>query len=312
MLGVSAPAGLADRMTEAAPERRRPKGAPSPPSVRTVAAIGVREDHEYLESCLLHLLSQGVDYALIDNGMSAASKALLRRPVYAAGLVGVWTQPFNGVFELERQLDLKEEIFAGVEADWLVHLDIDEMMQSPVEGERLAEAFARVDAAGYTVIDFDEFIFLPIDAPYRPGAAEQPMLSYYYFNPSQGPRLMRARKKSAGLSTTPPQREFHAGGHRLFGDALRVSPEAFIQRHYLVRDAAHGRRKYTDRAYSPAELERGWHANRVGYAPNAFTLPAPHLLKRLPHAASRAFDRSDARTTHFWQWAERPDRRTHS
>jgi hypothetical protein len=276
-------------------------GAP-PPCVRAVAAIGVREDHEYLESCLLHLLSQGVDYALIDNGMSAASRELLRRPKFAERLIGVWTLPFNGAFELERQLELKEEIFAGVDADWLVHLDADEIMQSPVEGERLAEAFARVDAEGDTVIDFDEFIFLPVDGPYRPGAAQQPMRRYYYFKPSQGPRLMRARKKSAGLSTTPRQAEFHAGGHRLFGDALRIAPEAFILRHYLVRDAEHGRRKYTGRVFSSAELERGWHANRVGYAPEAFALPAAAALKRLAHPASLAFDRSDPKATHFWQW----------
>ncbi len=291
-------------MNEAAPERRRPKGAPPPPSVRVAAAIGVREDHEYLESCLLHLLSQGVDYALIDNGMSADSRSLLRLPKYAAGLIGVWTLPYSGAFELERQLDLKEEIFAGVDADWLVHLDVDEMMESPVEGEGLAEAFARVGAEGYTVIDFDEFIFLPVDKSYRPGAARQPMRSYYYFKPSQGARMMRARKRSAGLSTVPPLAQLHAGGHRLFGEGLRVSPQSFIQRHYLVRDAEHGRRKYTDRVFSPAELERGWHANRVGYGPEAFALPAPHALKRLPHPASRAFDRSDPKATHFWQWGE--------
>ncbi len=268
--------------------------APSPPSV--VAVICLRDDDAYLESCLKHLIAHGVDYAILDNGMAPEARRLLDRPAYRRRLRDLQTLPFTGAFELERQIEAKERMFEGLQADWLIHLDVDEAMHAYVEGERLVDSLGRVQAAGFNVVNFDEHVFLPLDGDYRPGAWPQPLTGYYLFDPG-GARLMRARRKDAGLAMAPD-----GAGHLIGGQALRLAPERFVLRHYIFRDQDHARRKYKDRIYAEAELDRGWHGNRVGFDETAFTLPPRSALKHLPDPASHALDRSDPRRTHYWAW----------
>ena len=269
----------------------RPPASPS-----AVAVICLRDDDAYLESCLKHLIAHGVDYAILDNGMGPEARRLLDRSPYRQRLREVRSLPFTGAFELERQIEAKERMFETLEADWLIHLDVDEAMHAYVEGERLIESLARVAAAGFNVVNFDEHVFLPLDRDYQPGAWPQPLTAYYLFDPG-GARLMRARRKEAGLSMARD-----AAGHRIAGEALRLAPESFVLRHYIFRDQDHARRKYTGRIYAEAELERGWHGNRVGFDESAFTLPPRSALKHLPDPASHALDRSDPRRTHYWLW----------
>ena len=272
--------------------------------LRAGAAICLREDGAYLESCLLHLISNGIDYAILDNGMDAQARALLARAPFKDALLAVEPLPFHGSFELKRQIDAKEALFERLDVDWLIHLDVDEMMHAYAPGERLVESLSRLDAAGFNAVDFDEFVFLPVERDFDPGSAVQPICTYYLFQPTAGPRLMRARKKSAGLTMAPAASGAETNGHRLFGEGLKLAPERFALRHYIVRDQEHARRKYADRVFAEAELAWGWHSNRTGYASEAFTFPQAAALRRLPDPASRAFDLSDPKTVHYWQWDE--------
>lgn len=276
---------------------------PGPPAVRAGAVVCVREDGAYLESCLRHLISHGIDYAILDNGMDADALNLLGRPPFRNSLLALEKLAFHGSFELRRQIEAKEELFRRLDVDWLIHLDVDEVMHAYVEHERLIDSISRLDAAGFNAIAFDEFVFLPIEQPYEPGSALQPICTYYFYRPSEGPRLMRARKKSAGLTMAPAMPDPRAAGHRLFGEGLRLAPERFALRHYLVLDQAHAHRKYVERVFAQVELAAGWHRNRIGYPSRAFTFPPATALRRLSHPASRAFDPSDPKSFHYWQWS---------
>ena len=275
---------------------------PTSSSIRAVAVICIRSGGGYVESCLKHLIQHGVGYAVIDNGMDAAARALLDSPAYRRNLVELHTLPFHGAFELERQIEAKERMFEALDADWLIHLDVDEAMHAYAEGERLIDSIARIDAAGFNVINFDEYVFLPVDTDYTPGAVPQPLTRYYLFDPGEGPRLMRARRKSAGLSMLPEVAESAAAGHLVFGSEVRLAPESFVLRHYIVRNQVHARRKYTKRVFSQAELGRGWHGNRTGRPEGAFDFPPAEALKRLSHPEARVFDRSDPKRQHYWDW----------
>ncbi len=263
--------------------------------LRAVAAICLRDDDAYLESCLKHLIAHGVDYAILDNGMGPEGLAMLDRPPYREGLCELQSLPFTGAFELERQIEAKQRLFETLDADWLIHLDVDEAMHAYAEGERLIDSLARVDAAGFNVVNFDEYVFLPADRAFEPGAWPQPLTAYYLFDPG-GARLMRAWRKAAGLGLAPG-----GAGHFLSGGQVRPAPEHFVLRHYMFRDQAHARQKYTRRVFAEAELAQGWHGNRVGYGEPAFDFPPLAALKRLPHPSSRAFDRSDPWRRHYWE-----------
>ena len=266
------------------------------------AIICIREDDDYVANCLSHLIDNDVHYAIIDNGLSDASRELLATSRFRSRLVDLTELPFTGEFELNRQIETKEEIISRLGADWVIHLDVDEIMESHVDGETLAEAIARVDAQGWTVVNFEEYVFLPVDEPYRPGPDRQPLRCYYYFRPWSGPRLMRARKKDAGLTMVSPAGVPFGAGHALFGGEARVAPESFALRHYIVRNQEHALAKYPGRRFASSELDRGWHHSRVGHPAGAYGLPDARALRQLPHADARTFDRSDPKSTHYWQW----------
>ena len=55
------------------------------------------------------------------------------------------------------------EVVEALNSDWVVHVDADVIMHSYREGEGLREGLSRLDAEGWNVVNFDEFVFLPIE-----------------------------------------------------------------------------------------------------------------------------------------------------
>ena len=55
------------------------------------------------------------------------------------------------------------------------------MMHSYRPGESLLDAFRRLDADGWNAVNFDEFVFLPIERDYPTQADGFPNLALYYF-----------------------------------------------------------------------------------------------------------------------------------
>ena len=220
------------------------------------AVLAIRNDEAYLANCLRHLVRNQISFVIIDNGSSDGSTEIFRRREFAANLIDVRPLPFLGVFSLSDQLQKKMAIINSLDADWVVHIDADEVMHSYRVGETLNQAFCRLDAEGWNAINFDEFVFLPIEHDYVPDApGDQPISHYYFFQPF-APRLMRAWKKASGLSLVT-----HAG-HMLTGSDIKLAPENLALRHYIVRNQEHAFAKYTTRLFPADELARGWHNNR--------------------------------------------------
>jgi glycosyltransferase involved in cell wall biosynthesis len=263
--------------------------------MKVTAILAVRNDESYLANCLRNLVQNNVDFIVIDHGSTDDSKEILRRREFARNLVDRHELQFDGVFSLSRQLEKKMEIVESLDTDWVVHLDADEVMHSNAAGERLNEALARLGASGWNIVNFDEFVFLPVDGNYVPDwPGHQPILHYYYFNPS-APRLMRAWKKASGFSP------LEHGGHRLTGTDLRIAPEFLVLRHYIVLSQEHAYRKYAARSYSERELARGWHRLRVNQPIGGFRFPPSDTLRKLSAPDDYHLDRSDPWKAHFWQ-----------
>ena len=262
-----------------------------------LAILCVRDEVSRIANCLTHLIENGVRYAVIDHASTDGTLELLREPRFRSNLEALVTMPWDGHFHLGRQMETKQEIVDRVSADWFVHLDADEIMQSCVDGETVGEAIARIDRNGHNTIDFNEFLFLPIDKAYKSDVgAWQEMADYYFFEP-KSPRLLRAIKAGSGLSFRG------STGHRPYGATLNYPEERLILRHYAFVDQAHAYEKYVDRVFSADELARGLHSNRVGYDREAYRFPSRSTLKTLAYPASRDFDRSDPKKSHYWQWA---------
>lgn len=263
--------------------------------MKITAVLAIRNEEAYLANCLRHLVRNGVNFAVIDHGSSDSSPEIYRRAEFATNLVAVDELPFAGVFSLSEQLRRKMELVEHLDTDWVIHLDADEVVHSYRAGETLDEALSRLDAQGFNAVDFDEFVFLPIEQDYVPDApAHQPMLQYYFFQPF-APRLMRAWKKANAFSLME-----HAG-HLLCGPDLRLAPEHLALRHYMMRSQEHAFAKYATRVFAADELARGWHQARVNQQVESFSFPPDAVLRRLPCAENRNLDRSDPWKVHYWK-----------
>jgi len=267
--------------------------------LRILAFIAVRDESDYLPCTLAHLAAEGIGVVILDHGSGAAARAQLEG-LREAGLVhSIVDLPYLGHFDLTAQLEAKERLIAACDADWVMHLDADEMPHSPCEGETLAEAIARVDAAGFNAINFREFVFLPIEetSARTTSARFFPFHHYYLFEPRPRWRML-AWRRDAALSNIA------TGGHRLTGEGLRLCDQDMVLRHYLFLSQQHAVEKYAQRRFCDAELARGWHHNRIGLTPARMRFPPAARLHRLERLDQHALDDARPERLHYWEWPE--------
>src|SRR5215471_12788358 len=152
--------------------------------MRVVALLTVRNEELYLARCLEHLIANGVDVCVIDNGSTDSTRWIAEQHL-GRGVIRLETIPYEGAFALYPILKNEERLADDIEADWFIHHDADEIRESPFRGMTLAKAVEAVDAEGYNAINFDEFVFVPRSEREHFEGRDyvREMLWYYYFCP---------------------------------------------------------------------------------------------------------------------------------
>ena len=261
--------------------------------LRCAAILCVRDEQIHLPRVLRQFIEAGIDVAIIDHGSSDESVSICERYL-GRGVVSIDHLPWTGVYDQTVQLGAKADLAARLDHDWVLHADADEWMHTQRAGESLLRGIERADAQGFTGINFEEFVFLP-----EPGGGRLDDLRhnnrYYYFAPCPI-RLMRAWRRDAGLDN------ISSGGHILAGEGLRLFPESFVMRHYIVASQEQAIEKYVGRRFAQTDLDRGWHGNRLGLTPDDLRLPDTGVLCRLEDWRSTRFDRSRPKALHYWHW----------
>lgn len=261
--------------------------------MRIVALLAVRDEEPYMERCLDYLFQQGIETCVIDNGSTDGTREIAERFI-GRGVIRIDDLPYPGFFDLVGQLRLKERLSAEIEADWFIHQDADEIREAPVGFMTLRHGIEAIDGAGYSAIDFDEFVFVPTspEEQFEERNYVKDMRYYYFFRPQPLHRVNAWKKVCTEINLVD------SGGHRVEFNGIRVYPEKFVLRHYIALSAAHAKRKYGQRIYSEKEIEQfGWHRARTEFSPDRFCLPSKHDLKYLP-VGSNLFDRSQPEVRH--------------
>jgi glycosyltransferase involved in cell wall biosynthesis len=260
--------------------------------MRVIAVLATYNEERFIAGCLEHLFRQGVEVYLIDNCSTDATVAIAER-YRGRGLIDIETFPRHGVYRWRGILERKEQIATVLDADWLMHVDADEIHLPPREERTLVQAFAEAERQGYNAVNFLEFTFIPTrETPDHEHARFQETMRFYYpFAPSF-PHLLRAWKRQSG-----PVELAWSGGHQVRFPGLRLSPVPFPMRHYLFLSVPHAIRKYVNRRYDPAALEAGWHGWRAQLRSDLIGLPASAELR--PYRGDDLLDPSDPRRRHY-------------
>jgi glycosyltransferase involved in cell wall biosynthesis len=259
--------------------------------MRVVAVLTVRNEERFVAGCLENLLRQGVKVHVCDNGSTDRTVEIVES-FRGRGVCELESIPHEGIFRWTQLLQHKEELFQSLDADWLMHVDADEIHLPPPSFPTLAEAIADADGRGYSAVEFSEFTFIPtLEAPNHDHAAFQTTLrSYYPFEP-RSPHCVRAFKKRPG-----PMEIAWSGGHRvrLSGLPPRLSPQPFRMKHYLFLSEDQAIRKYVHRRYDEREVRQArWHGWRASLRAEQIRLPATAELR---HA------RTDNELDHSGAW----------
>lgn len=236
--------------------------------MRVVALMTVRNEELYLERCIRHLQSQGVEACIIDNGSIDGTRAIAESYL-GRGVMRIEDLPFTGQFELARILRNEERLAGEIDADWFMHHDADEIREAPRGFATLVDGVVAADRQGYNAINFDEFVFVPTgeDEDYERSDYVAAMKHYYFFEPAPMRRL------NLWKNTGQPVDLVSKGGHVVRFANRRVFPQSFVMRHYIVLSKAHAIRKYGDRRFSATEVGKGWHSTRATFSELGLRFP---------------------------------------
>src|SRR5687767_3568741 len=124
--------------------------------MKIVAFMPCLDEADILPHVLRHMLQQGVNVHVLDGWSKDGSYEIAR------STAGVTAERFpadapSPVWACRPTLARIEELAARADADWCMLNDADEWRRSNWPGETLAEGIARIDAAGYNVIDHEVF-----------------------------------------------------------------------------------------------------------------------------------------------------------
>jgi glycosyltransferase involved in cell wall biosynthesis len=262
--------------------------------MKIIAIICVRNELVYLREVIPYLENERIDVILIDNESTDDTLDVISGAEYK-NIHHIETLPFRGHFDLSAQLDAKVAVVENADADWIIHQDADEILQSPTEWGGLRRHIEHADSQGFNVLNFNEIVMLPANPQVDDFIHNNS--TYYFFEP-RPLRLMRAWKKAAKLVSS------HTGGHVLDGDDVVVYPQRMLLKHFIVRTQQHAFEKYLGRVFSSTDLKKGWHGNRLNFNEKNLTIPTcgPHLHNlEDPKKAPAKLPRSAK--THFWEWS---------
>ena len=259
--------------------------------MRIVALMTVRNEENYLNRCIQHLISQGVDICLIDNGSTDKTREIASAYL-GKGVLRIEEIPFNGEFELEKILRNEERLAAEIDADWFMHHDADEIREAPKGYCNLVEGVIDADRQGYNAINFDEFVFVPTgeNEDYESIDYVSAMKHYYFFEPAPLRRVNLWKNAGQVIDLAS------SGGHRVQFADRKVFPHPFVLRHYILLSKAHAIRKFGSRRYSKQEIARGWHGARACVSELGVSFPDRKEMKSIDDG--KEWDKSTPRSTH--------------
>ncbi|TCO72046.1 glycosyltransferase family 2 protein [Rhodovulum euryhalinum] len=235
---------------------------------RLTAILACRNAAPTLGRLLEHLARQGAETIVMDHGSTDDTPAIARAHL-GAPVTRIVDHPFDGVFDLTRQLRLKREIIRGLGGEgWVLHADADEFLDSP-DGTPLREYLALWDESGVLAFDCAEYMFLPRNEgeAHDPARFETTMRHYLPFrerDPKQ--RLFRA--------DAPLGMWMRTGGHSISAAPSRIAPVALRLRHYFALSLDQVRAEYLSRVFAPGDIARRWHGSRMGAVRYQVVAPA--------------------------------------
>jgi hypothetical protein len=272
--------------------------------MKIVALLQTYNERRFIANCIEHLHAQGVSVYVIDNESTDDTVEIAER-YQGRGVVGIEQLPRDRAPDLPAQLRRKEELAATVDADWLMHVDADELHTSPTPRQSLADALSSADAMGFNAVNFLEFTFVPTaEEPDHDHPDYAHTMRWYYPFQIEFPHRLNAWKRQ-----DEPVDLVSSDGHRVGFNGLRMAPRNLYMRHFLFLGVEHAQEKYTANGdfYRTSPDMVSW---RLAFDIAQIKFPPERQLR--VYVPGQPLDRSEPRSWHLPILHRPPPRREDS
>ena len=252
-------------------DRSRPK------VMKNVGMIPVYNESDIIRQVVRHLISQGVQLVIIDNGSNDRSYEICSKFVGKGvlRLERLWTE------RREWRMMLRElyKLALDHSPEWVLVNAADEFLESPYRGLTLLGI--KIEASkGHNLIQFDNFEFSPTEKDCNSRARDvRKRIRYYSWNDDDQFRCWKVYPNMSIDEFGSHQQSFP---HRSRSESF---PNKFVLRHYKIRSYEHGLRKvFNERlpaSYSPNKLQLGWsvHYNNFTRDKHYFIIDSQKLTR---------------------------------
>jgi hypothetical protein len=226
---------------------------------KVAAIIHGFNDADMLSEAVHHLAGQQVEVHYFDNWSTDGSwdvAVRLREDGLIRHCERFPDQP-GSQYEWHNQLQKTSSYAAALDADWVMHYDVDEIRVSPWADATLAEAISHIDALGFNAIDFTVLDFrFTKDRPDCVGPF-QTALTHFEFGRRPGHfAQVKCWKNIEGVDIAS------SGGHNAEFHGRKVFPVKFLMKHYPLRNREQANQKVFRHRLPRFDTEKkrhGWH-----------------------------------------------------
>ena len=233
---------------------------------KPIAIVTAYNEEDVIRETVLDLVEQGCqvvfrDHWSTDGTYETIASLLTRCP----DLLELERFPVGGPaphFELQWQLQHKEEIALRFPGRWILHTDADELRRTPVLGLSLREGLSLASACGCNRVSFTCLDFRPVDHADSSDSDTLENRLQFFEHGTRGGHFQQAKAWLQGAERVDLAT---SGGHIAHFLTARDFRYRFLLKHYPIRSQEHGMRKIvTERRlrYSPHERQvLNWHTH---------------------------------------------------
>lgn len=231
--------------------------------VRAGAVVPMYNEADVITSTIQSLRDQRIEVHVLDNWSTDGSFEIVEQLSNHDHLITLERFPSGGAtpfFEWSKILQRIETVATGSGWDWALHVDSDELIESPLPDLGILEALTLADGLGFDLLDFTLIEYRPTS-----GHESYSSMESWEFVSRPGARNLQRAWQIAG-----PEVSIHnSGGHRI-ENRNDVFPLNFLLKHYPLRGADHAKRKiFLERLPRFGEEKKlGWHRQYDTFNPN--------------------------------------------
>jgi len=210
--------------------------------MKIIGMLPVYNDEDVIQEVLEHLISQGLELVVLDNGSTDKTFEICKKflnhgvlELHQYKASGTYLSQWHTILRMLYDMALRQS------PDWIIRSDSDEILESGKKNLTLKEAITQADKEGNNLIQFNRFDFFMTDNDNDNAKSIKEKLCYYSYD---GDYLYRTWKYIPGITIG-----YHGGHLPIFPDEVKykVCPRKFVLRHYPFRSKEQVEKKKANR-----------------------------------------------------------------